>query len=397
MYKNSFTATPITPSFAKALLIFIPALLYPPILFTDKISSALRISMFVVLIFYFILATKKISKNDGLIFLLLMLFSVSLVTVNIDRVDGLRTAGSTMLALVFAWAMSRATKENIWYRNLVINFYINFFKVVPIFSILSVFFLVLVGELNIFNVIAEGHDYWFTPFGAVFAKDFLGISVYRSFSFFHEPVYLALFYAVNVFLIAPSLKGKSKYFLILNVVGGILTFSYLFFILSLILIFSKKMSDLSIKGYSLLLFMAVSLIFTASQIDLFSSSSLSDRWDRANFFFTAMEDSNIFQLLFGHGFALETGFDRGFSAGLFTAIYEVGIVNLIVIFIFVLRMLSKKFYILLVLCTALLVFEPTKLPLFWILVIVLTIVERFESPTVVLGKIGMHALQTQNN
>jgi hypothetical protein len=389
VYKNSFIATPALSDFPKALLIFIPALLYPPILFTDKISGALRIGLFIFLVAYFFLASKRVSKNDVIIFLLLLLFSASLVSVNFDNLDGLRASGSTMLTVVFAWAMSRAVKENVRYKNLLINFYINFFKVVPISSLLSVIFLVTAGELNLFNVYLEGYDYWFTPFGAVFAKDFLGVSVYRSFSFFHEPVYLALFYAVNVFLISPSLKEKSKVFFIVNVVGGILTFSYLFFILSLILIFSIKITKISIKEYSYLLLVAVGLIILDSQINLFSSSSLSDRWERANFFFNAMEDANILQLMFGHGLALETGFDRGFSAGLFTTIYEVGIVNLIIIFIFifVLKMPSKKFYIFLVLCTALLVFEPTKLPLFWILVIVLTVFERLEGPHKRLGKV----------
>jgi hypothetical protein len=388
MNKNPFVITLAMSDFPKALIIFFPVLLYPPILFTDKISSTLRICLFIFLIAYLFSASKRASKNDLMIFLLLLLFSAILIVVNIDNLDGLRTSGSTILTLVFAWTMSRAVKDNVRYKNLLANFYINLFKIVPVCSLLSVIFLVSAGELNIFNAYSEGHDYWFTPFGAVFAKNFLGVSVYRSFSFFQEPVYLALFYAVNIFLIAPSLKNNSNLFLIVNIVGGLLTFSYLFFILSLILIFSKKIAILSIKEYSFLLFVAAGLIISASQFNLFSTSSLGDRWERANFFFNAMEDANIFQLIFGHGFAVETGFDRGFSAGLLTTIYEGGFVNLIVIFILALKMLIKKFYIFLVLCTALLVFEPTKLPLFWVMVIVLTVFERSDGPNRRLGNVG---------
>ena len=388
MNKNPSVTTLTMSDFPKALIIFSPVLLYPPILFTDKIPSTLRICFFIFLIAYLFSASKRASKNDLIIFLLLLLFSVILIVVNIDNLDGLRTSGSTILTLVFAWTMSRAAKENVQCKNLLINFYINFFKIVPVFSLLSVIFLVTAGELNIFNAYSEGHDYWFTPFGAVFAKNFLGLSVYRSFSFFQEPVYLAFFYAVNIFLIAPLLKNNSNLFLIVNIVGGLLTFSYLFFILSLILIFSKKIAIRSIKEYGLLLFVAAGLVITASQFDLFSTSSLGDRWERANFFFNAMEDANIFQLMFGHGFAIKTGFDRGFSAGLLTTIYEGGFVNLIVIFIFTLKMLNKKFYIFLVLCPALLVFEPTKLPLFWVMVIVLTVFERPEGPNRRLGNVG---------
>lgn len=241
-------------------------------------------------------------------------------------------------------------------------------------SLLSVIFLFILGELNLFNIDGGGHDtYLFTPFGAILTKDFSGIAVvYRSFSFFIEPVYLALFCAANIFLVAPCLKEKSNIFLIANVIGGILTFSYLFFVLSMLLFFYKKIPSFSFKGGFYLLSL-IGLVVIFSQVDLFSSSSLNERIDRISLFFTAMNDTSLFQVMFGRGFAQDTGFDRGFSAGLFTTIYEMGIIGLAAILFFVNILSNKKRYIFLLFFVALLVFEPIKLPLFWMLVVVLSV------------------------
>lgn len=378
MYKKSHTATHSKASFAITPFLFMPVLLYPPFLLTDKITASLRVSSFVLLIMYLFLATKHISKNDVITFMFLLILSASFVSINYADLDGLRTVGSTMLTLVFAWALSRYVKTSERNKENFIKFYTKLFIWIPVCSLLSVIFLFIFGELNLFNIGNGGHDtYLFTPFGALLAKDFAEIGagvVYRSFSFFCEPVYLAFFCAVNIFLVAPYFKERSRFFLAANVIGGILTFSYLFFVVSFFLFFSKKIASLSFKANLYLLFL-VSLIIISSQMDLFSSSSLGDRINRMNLFFMAMEDTNIFQFMFGRGFAQETGFDRGFSAGLFTTIYEVGIVNLVVIMLFVNALLNKKFYVFLLFFVALLVFEPIKLPLFWVLVVVLSIFE----------------------
>lgn len=358
------------PDFVMASLIFIPVLLYPPLLFIDKITAPLRIGLYIFLIGYLFFSAKRASRNDVVIFFLLLILSISFIVVNFSDPDGLRTAGSTLLTIMFAWAMGWAVETNERIRKILISFYINLFRLIPLCSVLSVISLITFGEFNLFDLHSEGNDYSFTPFGAAFIKDLSGVGVYRSFSFFQEPVYLASFYAANIFLIAPLLKKNSRSFLIVNVIGGLLTFSFLFFALSLLLFFCKKMAPFSSKSiFYLVLMMGLGLIL--SQIDLFSSSSLGDRLGRMNYFFMAMDDANAFQFMFGHGFAQKTGFDQGFSAGLFTAIYEIGVVNLMLIIFFVNALLKEKFYIFLIFFVSLLVFEPIKLPIFWVLVVVL--------------------------
>lgn len=361
-------------NFSKSPLIFIPVLFYPPVMFTGQISPSIRISLFALLVMYLFLATRYVSKKDIQVFFLVLVLSVSNLIINFASLDSLRTAGSTLLTLVFAWALSRSANSNKRIKGNLVRFYIGLFILIPICSLLSVIFLFVFGELNLFNINAGGHDtYLFTPFGAVLTKDFSGIvMVYRSFSFFDEPVYLASFCAANIFLVAPCLKERSNIFLIANVIGGILTFSYLFFVLSFLLFFSKKIPAFSFKSGLYLLLLA-GLIMISSQVDLFSSSSLGERIDRINLFFAAMEDTNLFQVVFGRGFVQETGFDRGFSAGLFTTIYEMGILGLVAILFFVNVLSNKKRYIFLLFFVSLLVFEPIKLPLFWMLVVVLSV------------------------
>lgn len=370
---------------SKAPLIFMPVLLYPPVMFTGQISPSIRISLFTLLVMYLFLATQYISKKDMQVFFLVLILLVSNLIVNFASPDSLRTAGNTLLTLAFAWALSRSVNSNKQIKENLVRFYTNLFTLIPICSILSVIFLFVFGELNLFNIDAGGHEtYLFTPFGAILTKDFFGIAVvYRSFSFFDEPVYLASFCAANIFLVAPCLKERSNIFLIANVIGGILTFSYLFFVLSFLLFFSKKIPALTFKSGLYLLLLVGSIIFL-SQVDLFLSSSFSDRIDRINLFFAAMEDANLLQVVFGRGFMQDTGFDRGFSAGLFTTIYEMGILGLVAILFFVNVLSNKKRYIFLLFFVSLLVFEPIKLPLFWMLVVVLSVLlpakNQFEQP-----------------
>lgn len=361
-------------NFSKLPLIFLPVLLYPPIMIIGQISSSIRISLFILLTISLFLKIKYISKKDMQVFFLFLALSISNLIVNYASLESLRTAGSTLLTLAFAWALSRSANSNKRIKENLVKFYINLFILIPIFSLLSVIFLFIFGELNLFNFnVGEHTTYLFTPFGAILTKDFAGIAVgYRSFFFFDEPVYLALFCAANIFLVAPSLKEESNIFLIANVLAGILTFSYLFIVLSIVLFFTKRMRTLSIKGglYFLLL---IGLIMIFSQVELFSSSSLGERLYRISLFFTAMEDANLFQFVFGRGFLQDTGFDRGFSAGLFTTIYEMGILGLVSILFFVKIWSDKKDYIFLLFLVSLLVFEPIKLPLFWLLVVVLSV------------------------
>lgn len=362
-------------------LVFLPVLFYPPLQLTDVVPSTLRVSLFIFLVAWLFLKTRKLSQKDLIIFFVLMLLLCLVITVNYFDAAGLRTASSTTLTLIFAWISFRAVRANEKVRSALIYFYFVVFLIVPIFSLLSLAYYFLWGEVNLLNIDPGGHgSYIYTPFGTLVSKDFWGVWIaYRSFSYFYEPVLLAFFYAVNIFVLVPLLrekKYKTKLFLWVNWLGGIFTFSYLFMVLCGYFIFLEK---INLSPKKILLFvtgsiMVVALIF---HFDIFSASSLGERVVRIQGFIDAMEKSNIVQLFFGHGFTQDTGFNMGFASGVLTSIYEIGLIGLVISLVFLLIVINGNYGALPVYLIADLIFEPLKMPLFWVLVILLSAIGKY--------------------
>lgn len=352
-----------------AVVIFLPVLFYPPMLFIQKIWAPLRISLFVVLTIYLLASIKKLTRKDIVFAVILGCMFTSFVFVNLEIWSDLVTACSVTLTLLFAYALSRAVETNPGIKDGLITFYANFFKLVPICSLLSVVYLHYIGEYNLFNIDSGGQQFFHTPFGTILEKGILGISTYRSSFYFYEPVYLGLFYAANIFLVAPKLKEKSNIFYLLNIAGGVLTFSYFFFGLSAILyLVSTRMLDAKYLNRKILLIFA---IITAILLGVLSSSSMSDRLYRIDIFFSAIERMSLLDWMFGRGFSGGYDFEKSISAGFFIAIYENGIVTLTLLMLFTALLTNRNKNIFVLFCCAMLVFEPTKLPLFWILIVVL--------------------------
>jgi hypothetical protein len=349
-----------------------PVLFYPPLLFTPQISTSVRVGLFILLVAYLFGATKRFRKKDLFIVSLLAVLFSSLIVINMDSLDGLVTAGSVTLTLVFAYALSRAVEMNDRIKNNLVKLYTSFFILVPICSFMSIIFLSIFGELNLFNIHSGGQNFLHTPFGVILEKDVLGFGIYRSFFFFQEPVVLALFYAANIFLVAPNLEKQSRFFSTVNIIGGLLTFSYFFIVLSIILYFSKT-TILSRENASRRLLLACFIIIIIVTTGFFSSSSMDDRIIRMNIFFPVADKMSALQFLFGQGFMQETGFGKSFSAGFLLAIYEIGIVNLVVLMLLTVILTNISKHIFILFFFTMLVFEPTKLPLFWVLVIVLSV------------------------
>lgn len=370
MLKLDLTKVPKI-SFTLASIIFIPIIFYPPLFLMDRISVPLRIILLVLLTVYLFLATKRYIKTDLFICTLFAILVASLVIVNFNDSEGMRTVGSFMLTLFFAYALSRAAAKNGHIKGNLIKTYTTFFTIVPIFAFFSIIYYLILGELNLFGFNFEESAMKCTPFGFLLRKSLLGIGVYRSFFFFIEPVYLAFFYAANIFLVAPYLKGKSNLFLFTNILGGLLTFSYLFIILSIILFVSKDWMLNRRNAFRVILILVLIVILPVA--NFFSVSSSGDRIYRMNLFLYSMSEANISQVLFGQGFATQTGADQGFSAGILTSIFEIGIINLFVIVLFVLVMSNQNRNVFILFLVPMLVFEPIKLPLFWVLLVVLTV------------------------
>lgn len=356
--------------YAAMPLFLIPILFYPPFLFTPQIASSLRIGSFILLIGYLLLATKRFHKQDLFVFFIICFLFISTAIKNSGNVDALLTVGNMMLTLVFAYVLSRAVEMNEHVKKNIIKIYIKFFTWVPICTFLSLVFFLTIGEFNLFNIpYSQGYNYHYTPFGVLIDKSFFGFHAYRSFFFFIEPVYLALFYAANVFLVTPYVNEKNRFFLVVNIVGGVLTFSYLFFVLSALFFLIKTTNR---SSNILRLFLSVCLIIAVPVFDFFADSSLSRRAELMDIFFEAMNDANVYQFMFGRGFDTQTELAPHFSAGLLSAIYEVGVINLAVITIFLSILSHRNVQVFILYFVAMLVVEATKLPLFWVLVVVVS-------------------------
>lgn len=353
--------------------IFVPVLFYPPLLFTPLILPSFRIGSFALLVCYLFWVAKHLCEKDSIILFLLSLFTASILTTNFGDVVQLNTAGNMLLTLVFAYALSRAAELNDNIKKRLVGLYIKFFTLVPICSLLSVIFFLIFGTLDIYNLpVIEGYNYLNTPFGVMLDKDIFGFHVYRSQFFFIEPVYLALFCTVNIFVIAPNIKSKSRFFLVMNVIGGLLTFSYLFYILSAVFFVIKKET----VSYRLVLrlFLIACAALIVPEVAFFADSSMTARTMNLDLFVDAMDQSNVFQLSFGHGFPAQAQVDAHYyDAGILTSIYEIGIVNVVALSYFLFILSNKNIQIFLFYFAAMMVFEPLKLPLFWVLVVVSTV------------------------
>jgi hypothetical protein len=319
---------------------------------------------------YLLSISKRFESKDFIILILLGgVLSISLVS-NIGNLNGLVTSGSLILTLVFFYALGRAADSNKYIKEKLINFYINFFIMVVLGSSVSTIFFMTYGEMNLFNI-DLGAGYFYTPFGILQYKQIFGINLYRSLFFFREPAFIGLFYAANIFLVAPNIKEKSKFFLVCNIVGGFLTFSYFFILLSTLLfiaryvVFSFKTVFFSFLFLSFLSFFAV---------DFLASSSFYNRIYRLELFLMLMAWAEFSQIMFGSGFISEPVFDQNFAAGFAQLIYEIGIVGSIgvILFAYLTSNLKNK-YVFILFFTSMLIFEPIKMPLFWTLLVVLSV------------------------
>lgn len=367
---NKFSRVKIT---LLDVLTFIPVLMYPPLLFVNEISPLVRIGSFVLLTIYLLLAKKQFSKVNLTIFFIFFVFCISTFIVNSQELTQFKTAGNMILTVIFGYALSRAVAQNNKIKEKLVELYLGFFTLVPIGAFVSLVFFLIFGSNNIYRFQDyEGYLYLHTPFGVMLDRDIFGFHVYRSFSFFIEPVYLGFFCAVNVFLIAPSIaKGRSLFF-ISNLIGGFLTFSFLFYVLGALLFIVRKIAWS--PAIILRLILMACAVWGVLALDFFADSSLGARLNVVQVFIDDMSEANIFQFMFGQGFpsSLETD-SHHYNSGLLTSIYEVGIVNVAGLSYLLFVMCKRNVNIFLCYLVASMVIEPLKFPIFWVMLIVLTV------------------------
>lgn len=354
-------------NYLKSLFLFLPIITYTPFFFNQSINSYLRIGYFLLVSLFLFFSSRKFSKNDIYLILSMILFILIILLSIPSNIDSLLSAGNYCLTLIFGWSFYRYLSASPYRIKISLNFYVGFFYLVVIFSIISLIFLITIGEYDLFGFKSDVFTQLVTPFGVHFKRAIGDITVYRSFFYFVEAAHIAIFYAANIIIVAPLLKKGSKKFKKLNFLGGILSFSVTFYVALLFLFFIKRAKSLSNIIYFLI---GILILFILSQaFELLGYTSSDDRTERFLIFFILMEQATPFQLLFGHGVLFETGFEKSFNSGLTLSIFETGVIGTL-IQLLILILLCPNILIFSFFFISSLVVDPIHMPIFWFLIIV---------------------------
>jgi len=356
-------------NYLKAGMIFWPVIAYTPFFFTQWVSPPIRIGCFALLSIYLFFSSKRYSKDDVGVLCLLILLATLLMLGNSSGMQDLIKSGNYCLTIFFGWGLSRHLKLSRDRLPILLGLYVKFFYLILIFSLLSLIYFFTLGELDLFGFKSDVFAHLVTPFGILFKRSVGDFVVYRSFFYFNEGAHLAIFYAVNIVVVAPLLKDKTVSFKRANLLGGILTMSMTFYVVLFVLYGTKKM--LSISGAISVFIGTIFLIYLIQIFDVTSYLSTDDRIERFVIFFNLMAEANATQLLFGHGvsFFQTLGFDKAFNSGFTLSIYETGFVGLAIQMIILFR-LSPHFILFVFFLLVSNILDPIHQPLFWFLIIV---------------------------
>lgn len=364
-------------SLLKSLLLMMPVFLYPPLVFNTVVDDQVRILLFLVLICY-LLVSRRSAVNTKTITALALVTTITLImfAITIDYGDsqGLRTSFNFLGTIIFAVVLFRYLVGSLKARIALLRAYVFVFKLIPILAICSFIFFYLIGPLDIFNLAWDGHSesvyiYQATPFGFLLPRNLFGVEIYRSFFFFIEPNYLGFFYAFNLLFISGQAGKYSHKFFALNLVGGLLTFSFTFII---VLFLGVVLVGRKLNPYTLFFSVLIigSIIFPVISI-LDSASSLADRIYRLSLFTEIYHAMSVSEKLFGVGFSGGgVEFERHFSMGIASLLFEIGIINTLLILSLIFVIAQRNLSLFTVSLLGLLVFEVTKLPLFWLSLVV---------------------------
>ncbi len=359
----------------KSVFLFLPIITYTPFFFNQIVNPYFRIGYFIAISILLFFSSKKFLKIDLLMSALIILFIFILSISTSGKLDSVISAGNYCLTIFFGWSLYRFLYPTENRRYNLLSFYEGFFYVVVIFSILSLIFLLTIGEYDIFGFKSDIFTQLVTPFGVHFKRVIGEIEVYRSFFYFVEAAHLAIFYAANIVIIGPLLKKRSRKFIKLNFLGGFLSFSVTFYVVLLFLLIVQKIKSLS---YVIYFSIIILILFVLSQsFDLLGFTSSDDRAERFLIFFILMEQATFFQLLFGHGVSIETGFEKAFNSGLTLSIFETGLIGTF-IQLFILILLCPNILIVSFFFISSLVVDPIHMPIFWFFIIVSYQVIKFE-------------------
>jgi len=350
---------------------FCIVLIYPPFVFFQFVNEIARIIFFafilIILFIYQISCPIKRSRIYNILFLWSCILIYFISSVIINGKEGARTSIGYAFILVFAiilFSIFQLEKKNYLFKY-IFNIYTIFFLIVPVFCICNFLLNLITPSLNFLTPYFSNftYNYLASPFGLLIPKSILGVNFSRNFFFFIEPVYLSLFYLINVIIVGKYTPSYSRLFINLNIFGGLLTASYFFFLGYAILKFIN-MNYLK-KAIIILLTIFISFFFNNFIINFFSESSSDDRLSRLEIGLEIIKNYNFKNIFFGTGYLFDHEINKGVSSGFFTSFIEGGIIGLLIPFVIAIFLCQKNIQLIVIVCLSLLLFEPYKMPFFW--------------------------------
>lgn len=350
-------------------------LIYPPLIFYSFMSDTLRVLLFaIILISLFtsqLLRSYNKQKIGIIIYCWVVFFIYTVVSIFVNANGAFKSTIGYSMILVFAicaFSIMQSERSSAFYA-MVLKFYTSFFYIAAICAIINFLLNIITPSVNFLTGFLADNPYHYeiSPFGLSVSKPIFGINFVRSFFYFIEPVYLALFYLINIFVIGKVMPKGSK-FVLINIIGGLVTFSYLFFVGYLIL----KALEMRTLYRVLSIFTAVLLYIGLQESilpGLLETSSVDNRLFRFETAIIFIQNLSLQQILFGLGIEYEYISDFGVNAGLFATLIENGIAGLIFLLTIMLLFAQKNTMVIIIVFLGLLTVEPFKLPLFWLSVV----------------------------
>lgn len=333
---------------------------FQPFILSQFASSFFRQGLFVLItalfFFYFNKMLIKHFMLIGLVFIWLFIYTQWVS-------DAEQVHQCVMMASFYIWSIvfHQALISGSRLKDLFSRYYMMLSVTLASFSILSVGYYFLFNRY-FFNLplTVEHYNYYATPFGVILDKTFFNVHVIRACNYFVEPVLASLFFAGNVFLIDRS-EPLVKYRMI-NLIAGLLLFSYSFFIFCLYFYFIQRLKKVSF--FYLVAFLLVATFLSVYFDEILAFSSASDRTMRVQLFFQDVSEWTGFEWVFGEKNSnLVREFE--YNMGLMQLVWYYGLFGLLVYLAVIYVFCARNRVLLGAVFIASLIFNPALYPIYY--------------------------------
>ena len=362
-----------------SVLLIMLAIISPPFVFAELefFGKEMRGLIGLTVIILLCLENTKLKISELLIFSFLVF--VILMEFLSKRSD-LNNVLSAYAVIFVAFLIFRILKTNKLSGKTFLQIWMRFSLIISIFAIISFFLHQFTNLSDIFErtnstkvYFNPEYDYKTSIFGFTVFKNFSFGGIERVASFFTEPQYAGLFFALNILIISKNSELFTKKHYISSVLAGLLTFSitfYLAFITYLILTLEVRTKIIMFFFFLLFLFLLILLYLLNVNFNfldlILDQTSFQDRIERNLNVLVVLHDATFSKILFGHGVNTFQDINpdeggrqggRGLSSGFSYLLFEFGIL----ISFFILSMfksVSNKNYTLIIVGTLYLITIP---------------------------------------